>query len=357
MKPKKIVIFSRAYQNMAGGVEKMSLDLAKGLSDRNHSVVILSLDDKTDLPFFDWPPFVEWIKIGIGDPSKRANLVFRLRRLKSIRAAVKDIRPDVGIGFQIGSFALLRLATFGLGIRTIAAERNSPDLFRYIQNGRIKRFFSNLILLTSYRVAVQFENYKTKYPKWLRSKIVVTPNWVKESALTERRNTPGQFSILFVGRLTFQKNITVLLDAMKLLPTTFQLTIIGDGPDRDILKTMADLLPHDVSFELPKRDLSSSYASASFLCMPSRWEGFPNVVAESLSCGLPVIGFEACSGIPELIIDGINGAIAKGMDDPISLAHALIRASEMELLQSNVKSSIQNYNFKKFIRSWEDSFA
>lgn len=357
MIPKKIVIFSRAYQNMAGGVEKMSLDLAKGLSDRNHSVVILSLDEKTDLPFFDWPPLVEWIKIGIGDPSKRANFVFRLRRLKSIRATVRDIHPDVGIGFQIGSFALLRLATFGLCIRTIAAERNSPDLFSYIQNGRIKRFFSNLILLTSYRVSVQFENYKTKYPAWLRSKIVVTPNWVQESTLTESRNTPKVFSILFVGRLTFQKNITVLLDAMKLLPTTFQLTIIGDGPEMDILRAKANLLPHNIFFELPKRDLNSSYASASILCMPSRWEGFPNVVAESLSCGLPVIGFELCSGIAELIIDSVNGAIAKGMDDPISLAEALIRASKMELCESKIKSTVQSYNFEKFISSWEDSFA
>ena len=357
MKPKKVVIFSRAYQNMAGGVEKMSLDLARGLSDRNYSIVILSLDDKTDLPFFDWPSSVEWIKIGIGDPSNRANFVARLRRITAIRATARDIRPDIGIGFQIGSFALFRLATFGLGIKTIAAERNSPDLFQYIQNGKTKRFFSNLILSTAFRITVQFENYKEKYPFWIRSRMVVTPNWVKKSTHIRTQNTTGLFSILFIGRLTFQKNVAVLLDAIKLLPINFELTIIGDGPDMNDLKVKAALLPHHIFFELPKRDLSASYANANVLCMPSRWEGFPNVVAESLSCGLPVVGFELCSGIPDLIIDGVNGVIAKGMDSPITLAEALIRATKMEFSQTKVKSTVQKYNFEEFIRSWEDSFT
>jgi glycosyltransferase involved in cell wall biosynthesis len=356
MTSKKILIFSRAYQNMAGGVEKMSLDLARGLSARGHSVVILSLDDQLDQSFFEWPPHVQWIKIGIGDPSKRASFISRCQRLKSIRAAAKEIRPDVGIGFQVGSFALLRLATLGLGIKSIAAERNSPDLFNYIRNGKIKRFFAGLILFTSFRVAVQFESYRIKYPIWLRSKIVVTPNWVKESVFSERQNPHLPFSILFVGRLTFQKNVTVLLDAMKLLPLDFQLTIIGDGPELANLKAKATLLPNSITFEAPMRDLSSEYKNAFVLCMPSRWEGFPNVVAESLSQGLPVVGFELCSGIPELISDGVNGSIASGMDNPKSLAEALIRASETDFLSDKIKSTIHVYNFQNFIKHWEASF-
>jgi glycosyltransferase involved in cell wall biosynthesis len=353
---KKILIFSRAYQNMAGGVEKMSLDLARGLSEGGNSVVILSLDDQLDQSFFEWPPNVEWIKIGIGDPSKRASFISRCKRLKSIRSVAKEIRPDVGIGFQVGSFALLRLATLGLGIKSIAAERNSPDLFLYIRNGKIKRFFANLILFTSYRVAVQFESYKMKYPNWLRSKIVVTPNWVNETLNHERQDLPLRFSILFIGRLTFQKNVTVLLDAVKLLPPDIELTIIGDGPELADLKAKANLLPHSIKFESPLRDLGSAYNKASVLCMPSRWEGFPNVVAESLSHGLPVVGFKLCSGIPELISDGINGSIALGMDNPNTLAEALVRASETHFLSNTIKSTIKMYNFQDFIRHWEASF-
>ena len=215
---------------MAGGVEKMSLDLARGLSEKGYEVVILSLDKEPNTPFFEWPASVIWIKIGIGDPNVRASFISRIQRLKAIRKVASEVRPSIGIGFQVGSFALLRMATLGLGIRTIAAERNSPNLFNYIRGGKTKRIFSNLILFSASRVAVQFESYSLKYPSWLRSKMVVTPNWVERVALdTFLRNT-DTFQILFIGRLTFQKNVMVLINAMSNLPENFQLTIIGDGP-------------------------------------------------------------------------------------------------------------------------------
>lgn len=341
---------------MAGGVEKMSLDLARGLAEKGHSVVILSLDSAADVAFFDWPPTVEWIKIGIGDPSKRAGTMARLKRVKSIRNVARNYRPDIGIGFQIGSFALLRLATFGLGIKTIAAERNSPDLFNFIRKGKIKRFFSNFILFTSSKVAVQFENYRTKYPFWLRSKIIVTPNWVRQIVSINRIPKRDVFSILFVGRLTYQKNLSVLLEAFKLLPQNFQLTVIGDGPELQDLKFKAQQLSQSVFFELPRNDLNSAYANANLLCLPSRWEGFPNVVAEALSYGLPVVGFEKCSGIPDLISDGVNGIIAAGSDDPYTLANALVRGSETSFNVDVIKSTINKYSYSQFIEHWEASF-
>ena len=356
MTAKKVLIFSRAYQNMAGGVEKMSLDLAKGLSEKGHEVVILSLDKEPNTPFFEWPPSVTWIKIGIGDPNIRASFISRIQRLKAIRNVVKEIRPSIGIGFQVGSFALLRMATLGLGIRTIAAERNSPNLFNYIRGGKTKRIFSNLILFSASRVAVQFESYSSMYPSWLRSKIVVTPNWVAPVALdTFQRNT-DTFQILFIGRLTFQKNVMVLINAMSNLPDNFQLTIIGDGPDLKNLESKAAQLDQKVIFLRPQTELKPFYSSANVLCMPSRWEGFPNVVAEALAHGLPVVGFELCSGIPELITNDISGIVAKGMDNSQSLALALKRASMTNFSSLDIQRSINEYSFDQFIRKWEDAF-
>ena len=355
MKSKKIIIFSRAYQNMAGGVEKMSLDLARGLSDRGHTVVIISLDKESDTPFFEWPKSVAWIRIGIGNPDLRATTLSRFRRLKAIRAVCKEIRPDIGIGFQVGSFALLRLAMVGLGTKTIAAERNSPDLFDYINRGKAKRFFSNLILSSATHVAVQFESYRLKYPFWLRPKIVVTPNWVAQIDLAKNGQVAKPFKILFIGRLTFQKNVGVLLNAMDYLPEDFQLTIIGDGPDMKTLQAKAASMHQRVILMPPQQDLKSAYMSSGVLCMPSRWEGFPNVVAESLSHGLPVVGFELCSGVPELVTDGVTGTIAKGMNSSTALAEALIRASSTHFLESRIKESVKMFSFENFLNKWEEA--
>jgi glycosyltransferase involved in cell wall biosynthesis len=357
MRSKRVLIFSRAYQNMAGGVEKMSLDLASGLADRGHKVTILSLDQESDNAFFDWPENVSWKKVGIGDPDKRATFVVRLRRILTIRSIVKELRPHVGLGFQVGSFALMRLATIGLGMQSIAAERNSPDLFNYISRGKVKRVFSSLILGTSTRAAVQFEAYKSKYPHWLRNKLVVTPNWVQMAPEVNSINRSSKFKILFVGRLTFQKNVEVLLNAMNHLPEIFELTIIGTGPELKRLRELAHQGGRNIFFKEPQLDLSRDYMSADILCMPSRWEGFPNVVAEALAHGLPVVGFSDCSGIPDLVTDGLTGVIAPGMNDSDSLKQALLRASDLQFDPKKIRESMRPYSFESFIDNWEKAIS
>lgn len=357
MQSKRVLIFSRAYQNMAGGVEKMSLDLASGLADRGHKVTILSLDQDSDNAFFDWPENVLWKKVGIGDPEKRATFVLRLRRILAIRSIVKELRPHVGLGFQVGSFALMRLATIGLGMQSVAAERNSPDLFNYISRGKVKRVFSNLILGTSTRVAIQFDGYKRKYPWWLRSKLVVTPNWVQLGTDVKSKKKDTKFKVLYVGRLTFQKNVGVLLDSMNQLPEGFELTVIGAGPELDRLKELARERGSDILFKEPHLDLSADYMSADVLCMPSRWEGFPNVVAEALAHGLPVVGFSGCSGIPDLVTHGHTGVIAPGMDDSDSLRQAILEAAELQFDPEKIRESMRGYSFERFIDDWEKAIS
>ena len=131
-----LLFYSRAYANVAGGVEKMSLDLARGLVERGHTITILSLDQELEKSFFEWPEKVSWIKLGIGNPNRKNNVFIRLRRVLAIRSIARNGNFDAAVGFQIGSFALLKSALFGLRIRTIAAERNAPTLFSFISNGK-----------------------------------------------------------------------------------------------------------------------------------------------------------------------------------------------------------------------------
>lgn len=348
-----LLFYSRAYANVAGGVEKMSLDLARGLVERGHTITILSLDQKFEKSFFEWPENVSWIKLGIGNPNNKNNVFIRLRRVLAIRSIARNGNFDAAVGFQIGSFALLKSSIFGLKIRAIAAERNAPTLFNFISNGKLKRFFSNMILYSADCIAVQFEDYKKLYPKFLQSKIKVTPNWVATQLNISRTLDPKVIKILFVGRLTFQKNVSALIEALNYFPTNFQLSIVGDGPEIGKLKELASDYPNRVKFYPPTSNLSTLYRSANIFCLPSRWEGFPNVIAEALSFGLPCVGFRECSGIPQLIHDNKNGFTAKKMGDPKSLAEALIAASYIKNMPTNIALTVKDYTYDKYIKAWE----
>ena len=348
-----LLFYSRAYANVAGGVEKMSLDLARGLVERGHTITILSLDQEIDKSFFSWPDKVSWIKLGIGNPNKKNNVFIRLRRVLAIRSIARNGSFDAAVGFQIGSFALLKSALFGLKIRTIAAERNAPTLFSFISNGKIKQLFSNIILYSADYIAVQFEDYKKLYPKFLQNKIKVTPNWVATEINISRTLDPGVVNILFIGRLTFQKNVSVLIKSLNYLPSNFQLSIVGDGPELGDLKELASDYPNRVKFYSSSSDLSTFYRNAHIFCLPSRWEGFPNVIAEALSFGLPCVGFRDCSGIPQLVFDSQNGYTAGVMGDPNSLAQALISASSSNFRSSDISLTVSDYTYDRYIKSWE----
>ena len=350
-----VLLFARSYANMAGGIEKMTLLIAQGLTQRGHRVVITSIDSADARSFYPWPISVHWEKIPIGDSKFKATTRERVSRAMILRKIVKSHQIDTVIGFQVGSFALLKLATLGMGLKVIAAERNAPTLFRFIRRGAYKRFFSNLILLTSSKIAIQFSNYKLFYPWYLRSRIVITPNPVIQPLKIKDANIlqNGTWELLFVGRLTFQKNLQVLIKALEHLDGSVHLTVIGEGPDFEDCQKLAVDLQVSVTFLPPTRELSIHYLNSNFLVLPSRWEGFPNVVAEALSYGLPVIGYESCPGIPELITTGINGYVCPGIMNAKNLSDGISNAMKLSFNSTGISKTVSNYTVNNFIDSWE----
>ena len=350
-----VLLFARSYDKMAGGIEKMSLLIAQGLTEQGHTVTIASLDSKEATSFYSWPSGVSWKKISIGDPQNKASMKEKLQRVWALRRIAKKTNSHAAIGFQVGSFALLRFATIATDIKLIAAERNSPTLFNFINRGRSKRFFSNLILSTSTKVAIQFPEYKEHYPWFLRKKLVHTPNPVPQQKVIRdsKITATSVIQLLFVGRLTFQKNLEVLIGAMSLLNQNFNLTVVGVGPDLVNCQQLSTKLNLNVQFKEPTNNLEDFYLQSDYLISSSRWEGFPNVVAEALSFGLPVIGFEECAGIPQLVKTGVNGFVCTGPMNEVNLAAGITSALSMSFSPTLVSESVSLYTHNRFVMNWE----
>jgi glycosyltransferase involved in cell wall biosynthesis len=136
-------------------------------------------------------------------------------------------------------------------------------------------------------------------------------------ATPEPSAAPNQLSktvVLYVGRISWEKNIRLLIEAFKLLPNSVRanakLVFVGDGPARGDLTRLCQRYKLDAAFmghQKGKR-LAAMYASASVFAFPSFTETFGQVVLEALASGLPVVGLHA-EGTSDLVSHGTTGLL------------------------------------------------
>jgi len=118
---------------------------------------------------------------------------------------------------------------------------------------------------------------------------------------------------IFVGRLTRQKGVTYLLDALAILRRqgrTIDLTIVGDGPERPALKALAMALGLNVTFTgfVAPESVGRHLRDKRVFVLPATDEGLGLVVAEALTQGVPVVATRS-GGIPDLLVDPDAGIL------------------------------------------------
>lgn len=117
----------------------------------------------------------------------------------------------------------------------------------------------------------------------------------------------------FVGFLGPQKNVQLLIRAFGELAgqfTTGRLVIVGDGPARTELETLVAALALQKRVQFLGRYPLAEQLMPAFdtLCLPSDYEGMPNVLLEAGAVGLPVVASRV-AGIPEVVLDGETGIL------------------------------------------------
>jgi glycosyltransferase involved in cell wall biosynthesis len=136
--------------------------------------------------------------------------------------------------------------------------------------------------------------------------------------------------VVWVGRMVPVKGLDILLTACSLLLSRgveYHLYLVGDGPLRDELIAQAEALgvSASVTFVGPKlhHELADWYRAADLTVLPSRSEGLPNVLRESLACGTPFVASNV-GGIDEIADPGC--CLLVPPENPVALADALARA-------------------------------
>ena len=129
--------------------------------------------------------------------------------------------------------------------------------------------------------------------------------------------------VVTVSRLSAQKAVDVMLDAVARLPDDVCLAILGQGPAEAELRERAQGLGIDrrVLWLGWRNDVADVIAAADVFCLSSVWEGIPLAVQEAMLLGTPVVGTRV-GGMPEIVEDGVSGRLVP-MNDPARLAEAL----------------------------------
>lgn len=139
----------------------------------------------------------------------------------------------------------------------------------------------------------------------------------RSDLLRNEWNASKKIVFLFSGRVSGEKDITVLCDAYETMPKKYKdkckVVVAGDGPELEELKEAYK----DVIFTGFKtgKDLSEIYASADIFAFPSWSETFGNVVLEALGSGVPAIVVNQ-GGVLAQIIDDVNGVIVPKQNMP-----------------------------------------
>ncbi len=169
---------------------------------------------------------------------------------------------------------------------------------------------------------------------------------------------PGECLLLYVGRISREKNLHVLSRAFRMATGRYRalrLVVVGDGPYREEMERELAGLPTTFTGYLSGEALAAAYASSSVFVFPSGTDTFGNVVLEAQASGLPVIVTDK-GGPKENLITGETGHVVPE-GNAAELAGAIVfLASQPELREHMGKAARQYAEGRSFeacfIRQW-----
>lgn len=269
-----------------GGAEKQLRMLAEGSANQAMEVGIFCVNDKGH---------------DIRDAAVR---IYRSRRANkysfsifgSLNAAIDDFRPDVLHAWLPGSVTIPAMM--------LALKNRLPCVFSY----RVAMMFNRPLAVIEYVMALFAASrivtnnsirqssaayrflYKLKHGVHIRNAVLMETAVLNVPAL---KSADEPHKVLFVGRITQQKNWPCLLQAFSFVDPGYRVRLLlcGEGEEKEQCLTMAQKLgvAEQLQYLGYQPDIYRIMRSCDMLVLPSWFEGMPNVVLEALSIGLPCI--------------------------------------------------------------------
>lgn len=243
--------------------------------------------------------------------------------LASLPALMRELHPSVVIVPEFSAAAVLALSLRKrFGCRVISSCDDSLDMIggndfgwkHRLAREIIPRRLDDIIL---HSPAVR-DWYRARFGKGLFMPIIaderrIRPELERVLPLSEQLRPGRQPVVAFVGRLVGLKNIPTLIKAFEPMKERAQLVLIGDGPEKTKLETLA---PHALFTGMLSGDeLLAWFNLIDILVLPSTQEAYGSVTGEALMAGARVI-VSRKAGSSDLVREGENGFVFDPKDIP-----------------------------------------
>lgn len=291
----------------AGGMERVMSELATFFAKKNNLEVHLVLYGINREIFYSIPQ-----NVVIHRPrfpfKNRSRFISTLKTLFFLRKEIKIINPITILSFGEYWNSFVLLALFGLKFPIYISDRSQPDK----SLGRLHDQLRKWLYPKATGVIAQTSAAKSFYQKlYHHENIRVIGNPIR-SITTENGNREN--IVLTVGRLIQSKNHDKLIQLFANINLPgWKLVVVGyDHLKQQNLvkleKLISNLQMEDkVEIVGKQADVDAYYRKSKIFAFTSTSEGFPNVIGEALSAGLPVVAFDCMAGPADMIEDGKNG--------------------------------------------------
>ncbi len=345
------ILLANKYFYKRGGAENSFFETARLLKEKGHEVVFFSMKHPDNMPSEYEKHFVDYVdyekKGFLNKMDVSMKLLYSFEASKKLEKLLEAEKPDIAhlnvIYHQISPSIIHTLKKFNIPIvmslrdyKIICASYTMVNNNSYCEACKNSRYFECLLkkcvknsweksLLNTIEMYLHHSLLKIydkvdtfiSPSKFLKEKVAemgfkghveYLPNFVDLNSFHPDYGCKDK-SIIYFGRLSSEKGLFTLIDAIKRLPKIL-LKIVGDGPIREDLETaiQKNNLSNVKSLGyLTGNSLKQEISRSEAVVVPSEWyENNPRSVIEGFALGKPAIGARI-GGIPELVIDNKTG--------------------------------------------------